>query len=61
MQATISGIGEQLDRNDCGTMRNVAACRAVLHDCIAELCCTLPGRNGLVIGFEPEAVVIELE
>lgn len=51
-QAAISSIQGELERNESGASRNVVPCRAVLHNRVAEVCCTLLDTDSLMVDTE---------
>lgn len=58
-EAAISRIQEELERNAREALRNIAACRDVMHNCRAKVCRTLLGAAILEAASEPQVVVAE--
>lgn len=51
-QGAISRIRAELQRGDSEALRNVATCRAVLHNRVSEVCRNLPYLTESVVGFD---------
>lgn len=60
-RAAISCIRSELDRDDTRALRNVASCRAVLHNWVAEAHRSLSETTDAVADFDENIAVVELE
>lgn len=58
-QAAISRRRAELERDDIEALRNVATCRAVLHDCVVKCSRILPKTTDEVVCFDDGNVFVE--
>lgn len=61
MHAAILCFQARLEQDDSEAFRNVAACRAVFHNRVAEVCYTRTGTASPVVDSAGQVVVTESE
>lgn len=61
LYAAVSHFRQELVRGNSEALRNVAACRAVLHCRVAEARHSLPETTNALVGFDEDNTVVELE
>lgn len=60
-QAATSRTRSKLERGDSGALRNVATCRAILHNRVAKASRGLPVTTDAVAGFDEKIAVVGAE
>lgn len=61
LQAAASRIWRELERDDSEALQNIAICKAVLHHGLAEISCSFPDTLNLILRFDADVAVVELE
>lgn len=59
MQAAVSCVWAKFERDDSEVLQNSATRRAVLHNHLAKICCSLPEKTNAVVDFDEAVAAVK--